>query len=139
MPTPTRSCKSLCSAKTRCDTKTSLRLTEHCILRADTDITAHRDLAAAAKSESVYCSDNRDWEESQWLAEHIVSLLTEGLSLCLCQCCSSHRYQHLQQKTSLLHLSGSRHLTVSRSTASSVCIQLIKNLRCSVRSVPLDG
>ena len=80
-------CESLCTAEAWSDTKTYFRLSESCVVRADTDITAHGKLVAAAERETVYCRDN--WNrESFDLAENIVAEFTEVLALLLGHRCS---------------------------------------------------
>src|SRR5699024_7078248 len=54
--------QSLCSAESRSNAQTNLRLSENCVVRAESDITAHGNLASSAESKSVYCSNDRDWE-----------------------------------------------------------------------------
>ena len=49
--------KLLCSTESRDNSETTLRLSEDCVLACDTDITAHRDLASAAKCKTVDSSD----------------------------------------------------------------------------------
>ena len=49
--------KSLCTAESRDDTKTALRLSENSVVGCDTDITCHSDLTSATESKAV---DSRD-------------------------------------------------------------------------------
>ena len=80
-----QSCETLRSTESRSDAKTNLRLSEHSVFGAVTDITAHCKFISTAKRETVDSCDRRDRKCLQ-LTENIVSSFTELTCLLYSHC-----------------------------------------------------